>query len=942
MADTSAIRNENIRRPLEPLKQNVLSLGRRPSCSDFDLDKSEARRYKLVLQEKDKQLVFLEQQLLITQSRVEELQVGSDKHKRQEREAKKSLSSKESHLRRQTIALKHTNDKLQCYVLKEDDKIRRSKMERKELQEELERMEDEYTDQQIKNNMENKALEDIIVTMRDENSFALANQTDEFNARSGGMAEQFAADLSSLSKAVMDLKDQTADLVFENCQLQSQVGMLSADASNSMMVRESHLKNISFLETLNKDSNTEFMYQNVELVRMTLRNAFLQNLVEELSIEKQSLKSEKDNLLAEYEMQSQERTYKLNQENIEKRDQLICNVAEISKLNEEYELQTSSVTELWKSLRAVQLSERNLKIELDQARKLISVAHNEINTKIFSLKVLGEVKCLLEADIKASADRIDQLVSSQQLVEEKLQSSHSNLLMTTENYNNTKIELLEEKEKTNMLTIKLNENCLMLQDSTDNHINVMQSQQCVIDSLNQLLSKKDEEITNLNSKVNNFVLELSMANNEIKKIQIKRDDDKKFLNALKIRLKDTKLLLDESKNQNDYITKQCTSFKDKLSCNMKELEISNKENISCLSIIELAKENNTKLSNNVNESVCKIMELETTLKCIEINIIEVRGDLGESEKRGETLSEQLVASEKRGETLSEQLVASEKRGETLSEQLVASEERGDTLIDQLVASEKRGDTLSDQLNIFEVTFTTAREEHLQSIKENQISYSLLSDENQVLSLKVLEVSSEVSALNATLCEHDTILKDIEIQRNLQELRISDQIVDIEKKTIQIESYMKSNNEINVTLQEKMTLIYDLKNQILRMSDEAVQSSEILEATILEKVKIKTELVNKNRIFNDENRLKIDEHQEIISNFTEKQFNLENQITSNENKLTEMMTANEENKKTSKNIIQDLELKNIILNNDISESVSVILFSSYFLNILYFLDNRKLF
>ena len=301
-----------------------------------------------------------------------------------------------------------------------------------------------------------------------------------------------------------------------------------------------------------------------------------------------------------------------------------------------------------------------------------------------------------------------------------------------------------------------------------------------------------------------------------------------------------------------------------------------------------------------------------------------------------------VASEKRGETLSEQLVASEKRGETLSEQLVASEERGDTLIDQLVASEKRGDTLSDQLNIFEVTFTTAREEHLQSIKENQISYSLLSDENQVLSLKVLEVSSEVSALNATLCEHDTILKDIEIQRNLQELRISDQIVDIEKKTIQIESYMKSNNEINVTLQEKMTLIYDLKNQILRMSDEAVQSSEILEATILEKVKIKTELVNKNRIFNDENRLKIDEHQEIISNFTEKQFNLENQITSNENKLTEMMTANEENKKTSKNIIQDLELKNIILNNDISESVSVILFSSYFLNILYFLDNRKLF
>ena len=102
---------ENVRRPLETLKQNVIATGRRQSCLDSDVEKSDDRRFRVVLQEKDKQLMFLEQQLLITQARVEELQAGSDKFKRQEREAKKTLSSKESDLRRQTVALKQTNDK---------------------------------------------------------------------------------------------------------------------------------------------------------------------------------------------------------------------------------------------------------------------------------------------------------------------------------------------------------------------------------------------------------------------------------------------------------------------------------------------------------------------------------------------------------------------------------------------------------------------------------------------------------------------------------------------------------------------------------------------------------------------------------------------------------------------------------------------------------------
>ena len=220
----SNIQSENVRKPLETLKQNVIATGRRHSIIDLDVEKSDARRSRVLLQEKDKQLMFLEQQLLITQARVEELQAGSDKSKRQEREAKKVLSSRESDLRRQTVALKQTNDKLQCFVVKDESKIRRSKMERMELQEELERMEEEYGEQLARNSLETRSLEDLIVNMRDETSALLADRANEFHLKSAEMAGQFAAELSSFSDAVAQLTLQTTSLMAENSNLHSQVG----------------------------------------------------------------------------------------------------------------------------------------------------------------------------------------------------------------------------------------------------------------------------------------------------------------------------------------------------------------------------------------------------------------------------------------------------------------------------------------------------------------------------------------------------------------------------------------------------------------------------------------------------------------------------------------------------------------------------------------------
>ena len=857
MADTILIRNENVRRPLEPLKQNVLATGRRPSCSDLDVDKSEARRLKLVLQEKDKQLVFLEQQLLITQSRVEELQVGSDKHKRQEREAKKTLSSKESHLRRQTVALKHTTDKLQCYVLKEDDKIRRSKMERKELQEELERMEDEYTDQQIRNNIESKALEDIIVSMRDENTTALGNQADEFNSKTGEMAEQFAVDLSSFSAAVIQLKDQASCLLSENSQLQSQVGMLSADAATSMVIRESHLKNISFLEMLNKDSNTEFMYQNVELVRMTLRNAFLQNLVEELSIEKQSLQSEKDEILADYEIQSHERIYKLNQENIDRRDQLVCSVAEVARLSEEADLQTNSVTELWKSLRAVQLSERNLRVELDQTRKLLSVAHNEINTKIFSLKVLGEVKGLLEADITASAERIAQLVSTQQLDEENLRSTHADLLSTTEQYDTISHLLLEEKETVNMLTLELQKKSLELLKMADDHISEMQSQQCVIDSLNEKLSIRDEEIIALNTQSSNLSVDLKSKSDSVTAMQLQRDDDKKFLGALKLRLKETKSLLDESKSKNDSMSLRFISLEEKIICSIEDMSLANKENINNISTIDQIKEERSKLSNNLVESACKINELENTVRTLESLVDE---------------------------------------GKEL-----------------LNSCKEREEALEDEVSMNRSILSAAVEEHSQRIKENHTSYSLLSDSNEILNATVLEKSNEISVKNVTLIEYEELITELGKNKEDFEIIISSQTADIKMKELQIKSLTDNSIELSATLDKNIQINCALKMEVLRLNGEVILSEERFIGTMIEKDRREKELMDENQVLSG----KVEEFKDQTLSSNE---NLELLKISHTKEISELISLNEDEKNNLRMNVKNLESAIVQFNTNDSNSV----------------------
>jgi hypothetical protein len=414
------------RKPLETIKQTIPVVGRRSSSLIApDADKTEVRKLKMTMAEKDKQLSFLEQQLLLSQAQVEELLAGSEKHKRQEREAKKDLSSKETHLRRQTVALKHSDDKLQRFLMKENDKIRRSKMERQELEAELERVEEEHEEQNIKNLAEIKNLEDLVICVKDESSALLAIEIEDMNKKTRDMDERYTKENTLLSDAVTKLKTQTAALQTENISLKASMGKISTKSSSTTAKVGTISKDA--INLLNEKSIIKLEDQNKEIVQIKEKNKKLQLLIEELSLEKSSIKSDKEVQLAEFIMQTHLRVQKMHAESVEKEkaDQLTSAPADASRLSEETDVQTHSVTELWKSLRVLEQSEKNAKALMEQAFKMLHVADSELNSKLLCLKACREVKLLTDKELLDSAEKIEQLTIANRSLEEALKSTRS-------------------------------------------------------------------------------------------------------------------------------------------------------------------------------------------------------------------------------------------------------------------------------------------------------------------------------------------------------------------------------------------------------------------------------------------------------------------------------------------------------------------------------------
>lgn len=124
-------------------EHNVPSEGKN-NVTDSKDSIRELKRIKVSLTEKDRQLVILEQQLSIANSRISTLTADSVKSKRSEKVSKRLLLAKESSVRRQSVALKFASFQLEQFARKDENKLRRSRLEKKELEEELEKIGNYY------------------------------------------------------------------------------------------------------------------------------------------------------------------------------------------------------------------------------------------------------------------------------------------------------------------------------------------------------------------------------------------------------------------------------------------------------------------------------------------------------------------------------------------------------------------------------------------------------------------------------------------------------------------------------------------------------------------------------------------------------------------------------------------------------------------------------
>jgi hypothetical protein len=663
------------RKPLETIKQTIPVVGRRSSSLIApDADKTEVRKLKMTMAEKDKQLSFLEQQLLISQAHVEELLAGSEKHKRQEREAKKDLSSKETHLRRQTVALKHSDDKLQRFLMKENDKIRRSKMERQELEAELERVEDEHEEQTSKNLAEIKNLEDLVICMKDESSALLAIEIEDMNKKTSEMDARYTKENTLLSDAVNKLKSQTAALQTENISLKATMGKMSTKSSLTTSKVGTISKDAINLQAINEKSILKLEDQSREIAQIKEKNKKLQNLIEELSLEKSSIKSDKEVQLAEFITQSHLRVQKMQAESVEKEkaDQLTSAPADAARLSEETDVQTNSVTELWKSLRVLEQSEKNAKALMEQAFKMLHVADSELNSKLLCLKACREVKLLTDQELLDSAEKIEQLTIANRSLEEALKSTRAEINPVTQ----SSTAVMPSKSE------KGNKSSVSSRLSSDSAVKPGKDMKRLSSGLSAA-SKISPVRTSTSQKATSEKAEKAV--------------DKSSQDATKVQLQVVQTQLEESKRQIEVAEAKCSLFEIE-SCGKSHQLLSAQEELEKVTTeLKVSADARAKLANDLAEADARTVVVERGYKVLETMLREAIEKQEASEKESLFQKERLLFSQKNAEGLRGQLTGSKINADTLRTELEVTQIKTDTLRTELEVTQKSSTVLLEEL-----------------------------------------------------------------------------------------------------------------------------------------------------------------------------------------------------------------------------------------------------
>lgn len=248
------------RQPLHDIKASLLN-----KLNFNKSDDSSNKQYKIVMQEKDKQLIYLQQQLLLANNQIQELQNDNNIRKQRENDIKKQLYSRDTVNRRNSIALKFTQDKLNSIVSREDKKIKRSSLAKQELEAELDKLEGEYEELVIKSErekQESKLQYDSLVQQHDEE---LQKVTTEKDVRMDKLTKDYSKNLIQMSDEITIIQSMIKDLQQEK--LDNQNKMISLEYENKELRLQLNGKQVvieSMETTINDDiDNTNKLNQEL-------------------------------------------------------------------------------------------------------------------------------------------------------------------------------------------------------------------------------------------------------------------------------------------------------------------------------------------------------------------------------------------------------------------------------------------------------------------------------------------------------------------------------------------------------------------------------------------------------------------------------------------------------------------------------------------------------
>ena len=356
---------------------------RRPASAE-ESSASNASELKLVrklLQEREKQVVQLTQQLSISDTRSEELLQENTTHKRVLLESRRQLSEKETTLRKKSVALTSTSKLLHAFVNRKDQKVRRSQMERLELEAELERLESDFEQQLASMNDARLMLEE---------------------AASKRETEQYSKKISELTTIIAGMGTKTSELSFENTLLKEQQDewkKTEATLQSTCSSQQSQLEDLT--SRLNRaTSATIDLQRSQELSEEITRGQEQQQLnprwklLECFCPNHDPLKPTVNETIEQ-----------LNNELDVLRHQLSNANDEIERHREGTKISTTSSSELWNSIRLLKQTESLLQREVQSLQHQLTITREEVKQKLEELEVATMNHARLEGAMVLEVNR---------------------------------------------------------------------------------------------------------------------------------------------------------------------------------------------------------------------------------------------------------------------------------------------------------------------------------------------------------------------------------------------------------------------------------------------------------------------------------------------------------------------------------------------------------